>query len=521
MTPSQRIVLNILTTYSRSLLTLLCGLFVSRWVIMALGVEGYGVFGVIGPLVGICTTLNGMISGSVGRFYAYAFGEATASLDKESALENCRSWFNVAVFLHLVFPLILCVSGYVIGSWAVDNYFNIPDQYRGSAHWVLLFSVLGMFMAMVTAPFKAMYIAQQYIAELTIYSFLNPILTLVCSWWLLSYGGDRLAFRAAYMMAIGILPDLIITFRSLYVFPECRICLNKMWNPGRIKKLLSFAGWQLIGLTGLTLREQGLPIVVNKLLGIQFNSTMSVSSTVAGHTGTLSASVNNAFYPAITNAAGAGDRELFYKLSLRTCKFGTLMFALFAIPLAVEIDYVVSLWLKTVPPSVPVMCVLMMAFVVMDRCGMGALMAINAHGRVRCHECWCFILHLMTIVLCYVFVKWLNLGILGIGCGLVVGTLCILLMRMVLWKRQVKFPIRSWLLGFFLPFLLISAVSYGVGVLVRIAFPAGMVRVFLSGGATFVVFAILGYKTIFDMEERAVVCQFIEKKLHLRLRAGR
>lgn len=513
MTSAKRIVLNVFATYSRSLLALLCGLFVSRWVIEALGVEAYGVFGVIGALVGICSTINGMISGSVGRFYAYAFGEAKANLDKDAALENCRCWFNVAVFLHLICPLLLCGIGYVVGSWAIENYFNIPEQYRESSHVVLLFSVCGMFVAMVTAPFKAMYVAQQYIAELTIYSFLNPILTLICSWCLLHYKGDRLVFRAAYMMVIGLLPNVIITCRAMFVFPECKICMSKMVDLKKIRQLLSFAGWQFVGLTGLTMRDQGLPILVNKMLGVNFNSTMSVASTVSGHAGTLSASVNNAFYPAITNAAGAGDRELFYKLSLRTSKFGTLLFALFAIPLAVEINFIVQLWLKTVPPFVSVMCLAMMGYIVLDRCGMGALMAVNAQGQVRCHEIWCFIFHLMTLALSFVFLKFFGFGILGIGYGLITGTLAILVMRMTLWKIQLGFPVRPWLLGFLCPFIVSGFIAYGVGIWLRGCFSPSIVRVLLASGGAFTVFSVLSYVLVFDAEERTTVRGFISRKI--------
>ena len=37
MSPNRRIILNILATYGRSLYALVCGLFISRWVLAALG----------------------------------------------------------------------------------------------------------------------------------------------------------------------------------------------------------------------------------------------------------------------------------------------------------------------------------------------------------------------------------------------------------------------------------------------------------------------------------------------------
>ena len=48
MSPNHRIFLNIVATYGRSLYALVCGLFISRWVLAALGKSEFGVCGVVG-----------------------------------------------------------------------------------------------------------------------------------------------------------------------------------------------------------------------------------------------------------------------------------------------------------------------------------------------------------------------------------------------------------------------------------------------------------------------------------------
>ena len=47
MTANRRIFLNIVATYGRSLYALVCGLFISRWVLAALGKTDFGVCGVV------------------------------------------------------------------------------------------------------------------------------------------------------------------------------------------------------------------------------------------------------------------------------------------------------------------------------------------------------------------------------------------------------------------------------------------------------------------------------------------
>ena len=88
MSPNRRIILNIAVTYGRSLVGLLCGIFSTRWVLMALGHESFGLFGVVGSLVLFVSFLNIQFSSALSRFYAFSIGKANAALDKMRHLMN-------------------------------------------------------------------------------------------------------------------------------------------------------------------------------------------------------------------------------------------------------------------------------------------------------------------------------------------------------------------------------------------------------------------------------------------------
>ena len=51
MSPNRRILLNIVATYGRSLYALVCGLFISRWVLAAVGKGEFGLNCGIGGMV--------------------------------------------------------------------------------------------------------------------------------------------------------------------------------------------------------------------------------------------------------------------------------------------------------------------------------------------------------------------------------------------------------------------------------------------------------------------------------------
>ena len=117
MTANKRIFLNVIATYGRSLFGLACGLFSARWVLEALGKEDFGLYGVVGALTIFISFLNMMLSGALGRYYAFSIGEAKKAADNGRAadgLENCRRWFNTALSIHTIVPVVLMLIGYAL-----------------------------------------------------------------------------------------------------------------------------------------------------------------------------------------------------------------------------------------------------------------------------------------------------------------------------------------------------------------------------------------------------------------------
>ena len=55
MTANQRIALNVIATYGRSLYALAIGLFTARWALNALGEVDYGLYVVVGGLTALMT----------------------------------------------------------------------------------------------------------------------------------------------------------------------------------------------------------------------------------------------------------------------------------------------------------------------------------------------------------------------------------------------------------------------------------------------------------------------------------
>ena len=176
MTQNKRIILNTAATYARSMFGVLCGIFSARWVLEALGQVDFGLYAVIGGMVVFLGFFNIQLAGAITRFYAYSIGQAKLASNESMGVKECRAWFTTAVLIHSLVPLALILVGWPLGIYAIKvGWINVPIDRLEACLWVWRVVCISTFLGMVSVPFQAMYTAKQYIAELTVYSFIQTV----------------------------------------------------------------------------------------------------------------------------------------------------------------------------------------------------------------------------------------------------------------------------------------------------------------------------------------------------------
>lgn len=324
MTRNRRIALNFLATYGRSVFALVCGIFTGRWLLMALGEVDFGLYGLIAGLTALVGFVNSLMSTAVARYYAYAVGAAQEH--GMEGLEDCRRWFNAAVGIHTVLPLLLMAVGYPLGEWAVRQLLTIPAARIVPCLWVWRCVCMTCLVAMMNVPFNAMYVAKQEIAELTLYGVVQTVVNVVVIYYMASHPGDWLSRYAAYAMLCFCVPQAVIMVRALWAFPECRFRLPYLFDWTRYRTLAVFAGWRFCSAFSSLLNQQGLAVLVNKLLGPAFNASVTIGTQLSGQSKSLASALTGALAPAITNACGAGRMDEVRRLCLMACKLSGVLF---------------------------------------------------------------------------------------------------------------------------------------------------------------------------------------------------
>ena len=469
---------------------------------MALGQVDYGLMGVVGGMAVFISYLNNILAGAIGRFYAVAVGgQAT---NKEEGLSSCRMWFTTAVVMQTVMPTLLLIICYPIGEWAVRNFLTIPVDRVQDCVWVWRFVCISCYLGMVSIPWNAMYAAHQYIAELTIYSFVTTTLNACFLYYMVTHPGIWLAKFAFWQCVLAVVPSLIIWIRAHYLFQECRIVVKhlKCWN--NIKKMTAYALWNAWGMLGGVLRGQGIAILVNKCFGPRANAGVAVGSNLSGQCDILAGSMVGAFSPAIFNAWGAKDFVRARKLAFQVCKVGTLMILVFALPLSLEVDEVLKLWLKEPPKYAAGMCLFVMATSIIDRMAEGHRICVNANGKVALYQMFVGTSLILSLPLAWLLVE-LGVGVYSAGWAMVGTIVPCALGRVWFARKLVGMHAIYWIKSVCFPLMILVAICLAIGLLPRFFLGQSFLRVCMTTLVVELVLLPAAWFLILDTSERAFI----------------
>lgn len=508
MTANKRIFLNVVATYGRSVYSIIIGLIAGRWTLMSLGHVDYGLMGLVGGLIGFVTFLNSLMASAVGRYYAFAVGQARTN--ELIGIDECRKWFNTALLIHTILPIVLVVAGYPVGSWAIENFLTIPVDRVHACIWVWRFSCLSCFISMINVPFQAMYSAKQEIAEMTIYSVIATTINFLFLTYMITHPGIWLMRYAAWMCFIASLPRIIIVVRAILVYKECRFIPKYLLSWQRSKELFLFAGGRFICALSQMIRAQGWAILVNKYLGPIKNASMAVGTTLSTHATSLTGAMSGAYFPAITNACGEGNYGLMRSLCFQMCKFGTLSVVVFAVPLIIEADNVLTLWLNTPPEGAALLCSCLLIDHCISRMVDGHWMGVFAVGKMAGFNTTESIGYFLAFAVSWFFIIC-GIDVASVGLSAIVCSIYTIVVKLYYGRKHCQLPIKDWIKKVAIPLSVISCVSFLIGSFVSSQMNPTLMRVFVTTVISEIVILSLSWFVLCTESEKIYIVSRISK----------
>ena len=314
-------------------------LYATRLVLKNLGVDDMGVYGVVGSVVGLFAVFSSGITSTIQRFITFELGKVERDVNKIF----CSS-LNI-IFLLSAFIFILLES---IGLWFLNHRVNIPASSIQAAFWVYQLSVLTCIVNLISIPYNALVIAHEKMDAYAFISIIQVVLTCAAAYCLSLFDSQRLLIYAILMAAISILIRLFYQAYCHIKFKEARY--HFIIDRDSMKQIGKFAGVSTFAGILESLYNQGIVLVINWTFGVALNAVYTIASQLKNSVMSFAFNIFKAMSPQITKTYASGDIETHKRLVYSASKIQAYMIFFIMIPFLFRTDYIMHLWLGSVPP---------------------------------------------------------------------------------------------------------------------------------------------------------------------------
>ncbi len=392
---NKRIAKNTLLLYVRMLFMMAVSLYTSRVVLNTLGVEDYGIYNVVGGVVAMFGFINSSMASATQRYITFALGKGN--------MDGLQKVFSTALQIHALISAIIVVLGETVGLWFMYTQMQIPPERLDAAFWVLQCSIVSTVVMIVSVPYNADIIAHEKMSAFAYISILEAALKLAVAYLLIVFSADKLMLYAFLILAV----QLLIRFcYSLYCnrhFGESRY--RHVWDKALFKEMTGFAGWSMFGNLSAVLFGQGLNMLLNVFFGPVVNAARAVAVQVQTAVQQFVGSFQMALNPQITKTYAKGEMNEMHKLMFRSARFSFYLLLFLSLPVLFETDFILTVWLKTVPEDAVVFLRIMICISLLYTLSNPLMIANQATGKVKRYQAVCGTILLMILPISYVCLR--------------------------------------------------------------------------------------------------------------------
>jgi O-antigen/teichoic acid export membrane protein len=308
-------------------------------ILQVLGVDDFGLYAVVGGVVGMLSFLNSALSTGSSRFLTFELGTGDT--------EKLRRTFSSVLTIHIILAVIIAILAETVGLWFVYNKLTIPPDRMNAALWVYHLSVLTALISMTQVPYNASIISHE---KMNIYAYMSIVdvsLKLGIVYLLQIVNIDKLVLYAVMICAISIGMSIFYRFYCTSHFKEThyKFLLDKKI----IKPIAGFSGWSLFAGLSIALNNQGTTIITNMFFGPAVVTARAISVQVNMAASQFVQNFRTASNPQIVKKYAAEDYAGSKQLLLNSTRFSFYLMFLLGLPIILLAEPLLRLWLGQVP----------------------------------------------------------------------------------------------------------------------------------------------------------------------------
>lgn len=370
---NKRIAKNTIYMYIRMFFSIIVGLYTSRIVLSVLGVEDFGLYNVIGGIIGMFGFINGSMSNATSRFITYYLGK--------NVLIKVNEIFNLALLIHFGIAFIILVIGETVGLWYLNNKLVIPDGRMYAAQWLYQLTIASSVIAIISVPYNSSIIAHEKMSAFAYISMMDIVLRLLIVIAISYSPYDKLIFYGTMLFAVQVSDRIVYGIYCSRNFPDTKF--RPYWNKKEFNQIFIYAGWNMLGTSSYVIYNQGINLILNFFFGPAVNAARGIALQVENLVKQFANNIQVAINPQIVKSYAQNEMERMFTLIFASSKYCFYLLFLLSFPIILEADYILTLWLGHYPEHTVSFLRITLCSVMMD-CFINPLWtANNATGNVR------------------------------------------------------------------------------------------------------------------------------------------
>ena len=503
---NKRIAKNTIILYIRLLFAMAVGLYTSRVILDVLGNDDFGLNSVVSSIVVMFYFLNNSMSGATSRFLIFELGRKD--------YDKLKKTFSAALTIHIAIAAIVVLLGETVGLWYLETKMVIPEGRMVAARWVYHLSLVSAVITITQVPYSATIIARE---KMNVYAYIEIIKTLLQLGivFLLMIGDfDKLILYAILTVCVSLAITLIYRGYCVARFPECYYNIHA--DKEIIKPMLGFSGWNLYSNLSRQAQGNGVNVILNLFFGTAVNAAYGIGHQLSNAVYTFIMNFTIAVKPQIIKYYSVGQICEMESLMNSSTRYAFLMLFTLAMPVIMEIDFILQFWLKDVPEHTAVFGQLFLVMIMLEVLNLNLNYAIQATNRMRMASFVSGTLYLLIPVITYIVLKF---GVKQIYFPMLIAIVIyvfVIIARLLIVKKLIP---QLSIAKYFKNVVLLSAITSVVGVVLPFCahyfMGEGWCRLILTTAASAVSMAVTTYYLAMSAIMRQKIKGMVLKKLHL------
>lgn len=500
---NNKILKNTLALYTRQIIIVLISLYTVSVVLNALGIENYGIYSVVAGFVALLAFLPGTMASATQRFFSFAMGQKDELKLKQTFSVNWIMYAGIAIFALIIL--------YTVGLWFVTEYLKIPDDRYEAAISLYKTVVISFVFSIFSSPFIAIIIAHEDMHLFAFISVVDAILKLSAALLINHVQGDVLELYGMFLLITAAVTTSTYIIVCIKKYAECQF-KKLYWDKMLLKEIIDFTGWTLMGQLSTVFRNQAVTVLINQLFNPATVAARTIALIVAGQVMVFSNNLNIGLYPPIIKSYAAGQKQDMLSLISNGSKLTFFLMWVFALPMILEMNTILSIWLKTPPPEALLFTQLALIESLILSISLPITTAARAPGKMRLYELSLGSIQILIFIFSWIVLK-LGYSAASVFIVAIIANVIMFQVRLIIVNKLIDLPLGPYYKGVLIPVMLVILLSALPSIGIHYLLPQGFLPTVIVIMVSMVSATISMYFIGLDENWRVKIKQVLLNKL--------